>query len=130
MTVTAIRPIKVDRILSSDDMCAFLESLGEDAIVACDTEGTNIELDYRDGTGYGTGISFAFRFGQVLGGYYPLRHPESNLETDQIHRLRNAIRNFKGWLVFHHAKHDLVALNTMGIDYQGKFYCTLLLSHL
>src|SRR4030095_510773 len=130
MTVTAIRPIKVDRILSSDDMCAFLESLGEDAIVACDTEGTNIELDYRDGTGYGVGISFAFRFGQVLGGYYPIRHPGDNLEPHAADRLRNAIRSFKGWLVFHNAKHDLVALDTLGIKYMGKFYDTLLLCHL
>lgn len=104
--------------------------MGEDSIVALDTEGTNIEWDYRDGTGYGTGLSITFRFGELLGGYYPFRHPSGNLSQEEAYRLRNAIRNFKGWFVFHNAKHDLVALKTLGIDYRGKFYDTLLLCHL
>lgn len=121
---------KVKRVLTCDEMCAYMEALGEDAIVACDTEGTNIEWDYRDGRGWATGISLAFRFGELLGGYYSFRHPKDNLSDEQAHRLRNALRNFKGWLVFHNAKHDLVALRTLGINYQGKFYDTMLLCHL
>lgn len=132
MTATAVaeQAIQVERVLSCDEVCAFLEGMDENAVVACDTEGTNIEWDYRDGTGYGTGISIAFRFGQVLGGYYPFRHPSDNISEQEAYRLRNALRNFKGWLVFHNAKHDLVALKTLGIDYKGKFYDTLLLCHL
>jgi DNA polymerase-1 len=120
----------VGRILTCDEICSYLEALGEDAIVACDTEGTNIEWDYRDGRGYGTGISLAFRFGEVLGGYYPFRHPSGNISDAESYRLRNALRNFKGWLIFHNAKHDLVALSTLGIKYTGKFYDTMLLCHL
>lgn len=118
------------RYLTCDEVCAYLEALGEDAIVGCDTEGTNIDQDYRDGRGWGTGISLAFRFGELLGGYYPFRHPENNLSDEEAYRLRNALRNFKGWLIFHNAKHDLVALRTLGIDYKGKFYDTMLLCHL
>jgi DNA polymerase I-like protein with 3'-5' exonuclease and polymerase domains len=121
---------KVEHILTLTEMCAFLEAADENAVFGCDTEGSNIEQDYRDGRGWGTGISLTIRMGVLLGGYYPFRHPEDNLsEQDQYH-LRNALRNFKGWLVFHNAKHDLVALHTLGIDYPGKFYDTLLLCHL
>lgn len=128
--MTTIPLEKVKRILDLDDMCAYLEGMGEDAVVALDTEGTNIELDYRDGRGYGTGIAFAFRFGELQGGYYPIRHPEDNIDPIERARLKSAIENFKGWFVFHNAKHDLVALATMGIKYEGKFYDTLLLCHL
>lgn len=128
--MTTIPQEKVKRILDCDDMCAFLEGMGEDAIVALDTEGTNIEWDYRDGRGYGTGISLTFRFGELLGGYYPFRHPDSNLTEAEKFRLKKAVENFRGWFVFHNAKHDLVALHTLGINYQGKFYDTLLLCHL
>lgn len=127
----ATKPMEtVKRTLSSDELCNFLEAMGEDAIVAIDTEGTNIDWDYRDGRGWATGISFAFRFGDIVGGYYAFRHPDSNLDDASQHRLKEAIRNFKGWFVFHNAKHDLVALATLGIDYKGKFYDTLLLCHL
>jgi len=120
----------VEHILSIKEMCAFLEAADENAVFGCDTEGSNIEQDYRDGRGWGTGISFAVRMGVLFGGYYPFRHPEGNLSEEDQYRLRNAIRNFKGWFVFHNAKHDLVSLHTLGIDYPGKFYCSLLLCHL
>ena len=115
--------------LEFDHLIALLEGLPEDAVVGCDTEGTNIEQDYRDGRGYAIGISLSFPHG--LGeGYWAFRHPEDNLELEQQHRLKRAIENFKGWLVFHNAKHDLVALKTLGINYTGKFYCTLVLCHI
>ena len=121
---------KVQSILSVDDFCTILENANEDTIVGCDTEGTNIEQDYRDGRGWGTGISLAVRMGIIFGGYYPFRHPEGNITDAEKYRLRNAIRNFKGYFVFHNAKHDLVSLHTLGIDYPGKFYDSLLLCHL
>ena len=123
-------PEKLEVQVTSDAMCGFLEALDENSIIGIDTEGTSIEQDYRDGRGWGTGISFAFRHGKILGGYYPFRHPDSNLSEEEKYHLRNAIRNFRGWFSFHNAKHDLVALKTLGIDYQGKFYDSLLLSHL
>lgn len=120
----------VEHLLSTHEMCAFLEAADENTVIGCDTEGSNIEQDYRDGRGWGTGISFAIRIGSLFGGYYPFRHPEGNLSDEDQYRLRNAIRNYKGWFTFHNAKHDLVALHTLGIDYPGKFYCSLLLCHL
>jgi DNA polymerase I-like protein with 3'-5' exonuclease and polymerase domains len=121
---------KASKILNVHEMCTILEYMNEDAIVGCDTEGTNIEQDYRDGRGWGTGISLAIRLGSIFGGYYAFRHPDSNLNEEEKHRLRNALRNFRGWLVFHNAKHDLVALDTLGIRYSGKFYDSMLLCHL
>ncbi len=123
-------PETVEHFLSAPEMCAFLEAADENTVIGCDTEGSNITQDYRDGRGWGTGISFAIRMGSLFGGYYPFRHPEGNLSDEDQHRLRNAIRNYKGWFTFHNAKHDLVALHTLGIDYPGKFYCSLLLCHL
>ena len=122
---------KVSQILACDEVIAFLNAMGPDDVVAIDTEGTNIEWDYRDGRGWGTGISLAFRFGSILaGGYYAFRHPDGNLDHVQQERLKAAIENFQGWFVFHNAKHDLVALATLGIKYKGKFFDTLLLCHL
>jgi DNA polymerase-1 len=120
----------VQHVLSVSEIVSFLECSDENTVVGCDTEGTNIEQDYRDGRGWGTGISLTIRMGVLLGGYYPFRHPEGNITEEEKYNLRNALRNFKGWLVFHNAKHDLVALHTLGIDYPGKFYDTLLLCHL
>lgn len=112
-----------------DHALSLLEGLPEDAIVGCDTEGTNIEQDYRDGRGWAVGISLCFPHG--LGKIYlPFRHPSDNLDDDYQHRVRVAFSKFKGWLTFHNAKHDLVALKTLGIDYTGKFYCTLVLCHI
>lgn len=129
--------MEIVKSLTCKEMVGFLGILGEDSIVALDTEGTNINLDYRDGTGYGIGISITFRLhGDLMGGYYPFRHvnslieQDSNLEPEDQYSLRQAITNFKGWLVFHNAKHDLVALHTLGVDYKGKFYDTLLMCHL
>jgi DNA polymerase-1 len=130
MTITQGAMTRAPRILSCDEVCSFLENMGEDDVVACDTEGTNIDWDYRDGRGFGTGISLAFRFGELLTGYYPFGHPSANITDEEAYRLRNALRNFKGWLVFHNSKHDLVALRTLGIEYTGKFYDTMLLCHL
>lgn len=127
------RPLEqVKRILTCNEICEYLESNNKDTVIALDTEGTNIEQDYRDGRGYGIGLSITLRVSneELVGGYYPFRHPKGNLSDDERFRLSRAIENFRGWFVFHNAKHDLVALHTMGIDYKGKFYCTLLMAHL
>ena len=104
--------------------------MGPEDVISIDTEGTSVELDYRDGRGYGIGLSIAVRFGGVFAGYYPYRHPEDNLESDAQHALAACILRYKGWVAFHNAKFDLVSLKTLGIDYKGKFYCTMLLAHL
>ena len=116
--------------LPCDQMIEMIGRLDENSTMALDTEGTNIELDYRDGRGFGTGISIAIRYGGLFAGYYPYRHPKDNIERDEQHRLNTAICQYKGWLAMHNSKHDLVALKTLGVDYKGKFYDTMIMAHL
>lgn len=118
-----------------DTMMAYLEALylrdGENTWIAVDTE-TNGE-DCRDGRGYGIGISFAFRLLSSDSYFYlPVRHVDehNNLDTERLHRLQKFLESYRGWLIFHNAKFDLVSLRTMGIDYRGKFYCTMVICHL
>lgn len=105
---------------------------GANATITIDTE-TNAE-DVRDGRGYCIGISASITIGD--GGYFchyfPIRHVDAvhNLESDFFNELRQFIESYKGWLIFHNAKFDLVSLKTIGIDYQGKFYDTMLMCHL
>lgn len=109
-----------------------LTLLPKTKFMACDTEGTGIEKDYRDGRGYGTGISLATRIPGVglISGYFPFRHPYGvNLEPSQKQDFLDAMGRGNG-LIFHNAKHDLVALETLGIKYTGTFYDTLLMGHL
>ena len=126
-------PSKADK--DFDQMMAMIEALylrdGENTWIACDTE-TNGE-DCRDGRGYGIGISFAFRLLATDSYYYlPIRHvdEENNLSPDRLARLRAFLAGYRGWLIFHNAKFDLVSLYTMGIKYGGKFYCTMVICHL
>jgi DNA polymerase-1 len=48
----------------------------------------------------------------------------------QLAQLKKAIESFQGYLIFHNAKFDLESLMTLGINYTGKFYCTMLMCHL
>lgn len=105
---------------------------GSDAVLVIDTE-TNAK-DCRDGRGYVVGLSAALSLGAdtVFAHYFPLKHPDDPFNIMDMHlgRLKSMLSNWSGWLVFHNAKFDLVALQTMGIDYQGKFYDTMLMCHL
>ena len=118
-----------------DQMMGMLEALylrdGENTWIAIDTE-TNGE-DCRDGRGYGIGISIAFRLlASPSYCYLPVRHidEDNNLSLDRLARLQAFLEGYRGWLIFHNAKFDLVSLATMGIRYNGKFYCTMVLCHL
>jgi DNA polymerase-1 len=117
-----------------DRMMGMLEALylrdGDETKIAVDTE-TNAE-DVRDGRGYCQGISFAFRLlSQPTSFYIPLRHidSENNLSRDRLAKLCDFLESFQGWLIFHNAKFDLVSLSTAGINYGGRFYCTMLMCH-
>lgn len=62
--------------------------------------------------------------------YFPFNHISGdNLPGYWINEFRKVIQGHK-CLVFHHAKHDLRALRSLGILYTGKFYCTMLMSHM
>ena len=128
-----VSPSEADK--DFDLIMAVLEALilrdGENTVISVDTE-TNGE-DVRDGRGYLTGISIACRlFTDVSRVYLPIRHidTENNLSSDRLAKLKNFFQNYRGWLVFHNAKFDIVSLSTTGIDYTGKFYCTMKMCHL
>lgn len=122
--------------LSVSEAVSLLENHEAFPYIVIDTE-TN-GGDVRDGTGVCYGLSLCTRLpGLGLVAYYfPAHHPAGggypavNLELDQLAQLREAIQNYKGVLVFHNAKFDLESLRTIGIDYKGKYLCTMLMCHL
>jgi DNA polymerase-1 len=63
--------------------------------------------------------------------YFPFYHISGdNLDLRYLDMFRKVITGHK-CLVFHHAKHDLRALRSLGINCRGqKFYCTMLMSHM
>lgn len=107
-------------------------------IIAVDTETTtsghkNDDSDIRDGTGHCNGLSLASRLPGVgiVSTYLPFRHNfGGNLENDLLFELKKKIENYRGYLSFHNAKFDMFSMRTLGINYTGKFYCTLQLAHL
>lgn len=112
--------------------------LEEADIVGVDTETNGQEI--RDGRGYAIGISFAVERADIYYTcYLPFRHETAegftydigeNEDATVLADVRDFFERFSGWVVFHNAKFDLVSLQTLGINYKGKFYCTLVISHL
>lgn len=123
--------------LNFDEMLELIEMHNTpDGWLALDTE-TNFtdkeRRDIRDGTGFCIGISVAGRItdSMVVSGYAPFRHKRgTNLDISLRLKLKEALENFQGWLIFHNAKFDLVSLKTLGINYTGKFYCTMMMAHI
>lgn len=101
-------------------------------VLAVDTE-TNGK-DIRDGQGYVTGVSVAYRnpvVQNIVTHYFPFRHIDSgNYSRATLELLKFRIENSPR-LVFHNAKFDLVALRTLGINCFGKeWFCTMVAAHL
>lgn len=125
--------------LDLNEMLELIERQNHpDGWLAVDTE-TNYSYkegerrDIRDGTGWGIGISIAGRItdSMVVSGYAPFRHKRgTNLDVSLRLKLGTALENFKGYLIFHNAKFDLVSLATLGINYTGSFYCTMVMCHI
>lgn len=115
---------------------AYSEALvardGANAVISFDTE-TNAE-DIRDGRGYMTSFSMALSLTgkEVFVCYFPVRQGDVPEENDMESRdwLLAFLENFPGTLVMHNAKFDLEVLYTEGLDYKGKFACTMLWCHL
>lgn len=104
----------------------FLGGMYSAPYVAIDTETTG--EDVRDGRGYLMGISIATAPDKAV--YLPFRHRSGeNLPKEWLDSLRAALSSTK-CVIFHNAKFDLVSLNTIGIDYTGKFYDTMLMAHM
>lgn len=112
------------------DVDQLIDLLAKEQYVALDTESTG--QDVRDGRGFGIGLSLAgIHCNILLHSYVPIRHSHGgNVDHSEFQRLKKAIEEYDGYLIFHNAKFDLVSLETMGIKYQGKFYDTMLMAHL
>lgn len=119
-------------MLVVDDMNVdqIIELLEKEEYIAIDTESTG--QDVRDGRGWGIGLSVGGYYCSVLMySYVPVRHSAGdNVDPEDFQRLKTAIENFDGWIIFHNAKFDLVSLASMGINYEGKFFDTMLMCHL
>lgn len=120
--------------LALDEFLTIASTCSE---IAVDTE-TNAQ-DVRDGRGYLTDISMACDpgHGVVYVTYLPYRrllldgkHDPNNIGLGSRSKVKDFLESYSGHLVFHNAKFDLVSLSTVGINYTGKFYCTMLIAHL
>ncbi len=124
------------RVSSVCDLINMLQNPVAYPYIAVDTE-TN-GLDIRDGRGLCYGISFGSRIPGIscVAYYVPVHHPaaggypSANVDSDQLFELKQAIEGYTGYLIFHNAKFDLESLRTIGINYTGKYYCTMLMAHL
>jgi DNA polymerase I-like protein with 3'-5' exonuclease and polymerase domains len=123
---------------SEAEYLAMLNECALSPVIAVDTEGTELKTkknsyigtDYRDGTGFAYGISLACRVTDdtVLSLYFPLKHDADNVSPAVAAKLKTLIEIHQ-CVVYHNAKHDIVALATLGITRNTKYYCTLLMAH-
>lgn len=108
--------------ISYDDFERYLALMRKTPYLIIDTEGT---LNHPFSETWGISISAFniteyFAFNHIIG---------NNLPSEWLYKLKEVIENHP-CLVFHHAKHDLRALQAIGINYTGKFYCTMLMAHM
>lgn len=98
-----------------------LQAMRETPYLTVDTEGT-LNHPFSETWGLSTTVLGPeyFAFNHMLG---------ENLPRSWFPKLKETVENHP-CLVMHHAKHDLRALRSMGINFTGKFYCTMLMSHL
>ena len=118
--------------LNSDKFKQYLAGMRNAEFVSIDTETTGEEFDIRSGEGYAIGISTAFRAipgVPITPAYFPIRHFDWNYGPEILAQLKEVIEDVE-CVVFHNAKHDLVSLETLGIYRTGKYYDTMLMTHL
>src|SRR5436190_9102021 len=108
--------------LTEEDFEKHLINIERSDYLPVDTEGS-INHPFSQTWGLSTSANSVpeyFAFNHAVG---------SNLPSSWLPRLRDIILNHP-CLIFHNAKHDLRALQNLGIDYQGKFYDTMLMAHM
>lgn len=114
------------QMLTEKEYHEFLGGMYSAPYVAIDTETTG--QDVRDGSGYLMGLSIATAPDKAV--YLPFRHRSGdNLPKEWLDPLRAALSSAK-CAIFHNAKFDLVSLSTIGLNYSGKFYDTMLMAHM
>jgi DNA polymerase-1 len=113
-------------------MSQFLKAISYSPFLAIDTESNG--KDYRWNPEARTvGISVAFRpdpQSDVIYDYFAYHHRLGrNYPSEHIDELKPAIEEHP-FLIFHNAKHDILALENLGINVRNKFYfCTMLGTH-
>lgn len=124
-----IQTDKTFPVFSDVDFNGFLAGMRTADYVAIDTESD--AKDLRDGTGRTMGLSAAFRLGTfpVFRAYFPIRHFDWNYDSERVAKLTEVVTNLDH-VIFHNAKHDIVALDNLGMPYHNKFSDTMLMAHL
>jgi DNA polymerase I-like protein with 3'-5' exonuclease and polymerase domains len=115
----------------SETVEAFCIAAADSPELAVDTE-TTVGGDVRDGRDFCMGISAAFEFPGLglVSNYFPFRHKNGpNLHKTSLAQLKELLE-YHDKLIFHNAKFDLVSLQTIGINYTGRFYDTMLMAHM
>lgn len=117
--------------LSEEEFDGFLAGMLSADYVAIDTEASG--HDIRDGQGYCMGVSVSYYAqpgARAASQYFPFRHRNGyNYSKESLQRFTFVVERLK-CAVFHNAKFDLVSLRTLGIEYVGKFYDTMLMAHM
>ncbi len=77
------------------------------------------------------GVSVAYSASSdIRGMYFPFRHEgPGNYSQVVLSAVKELIESATR-VVFHNAKFDLVSLGTLGVNYTGEFFCTLIIANL
>lgn len=108
--------------ITEEDFEKHLLNIQRAPFVPVDTEGT-LNHPFSKTWGVSTSANTVpeyFAFNHLIG---------NNLPISWLPRLSDVLSHHP-CLIFHNAKHDLRALRNLGIDYQGKFYDTMLMAHM
>ncbi len=114
-----------DTYISYEDFQWHIERMTNSPILFVDTEGT---LNHPFSETWGLSYSV-----DNIGEYFGFNHHVTSRETRNLPstwlpQLAKTVENHS-CLVMHNAKHDLRALRSLGIEYKGKFYCTMMMAH-
>lgn len=108
--------------ITEEDFDKHILNLQRAPFIPVDTEGT-LNHPFSETWGLSTSANSVpeyFGFNHING---------TNLPSSWLPRLADVLSHHD-CLIFHNAKHDLKALRNLGIDYQGKFYDTMLMAHM
>lgn len=112
-----------DVLPTEEEIYAHLARMERAPYLTIDTEG---ELSHPFSKTWGFSYSV-----DGVSEYFPFFHLSgNNMDLRYLDMFRKVIEKHP-CLVFHHAKHDLRSLRSLGINCRGqKFYCTMLMSHM
>jgi DNA polymerase-1 len=120
--------------VSAETFKAYLNGIairdGRDCVLSFDTE-TNAK-DIRTAEGYMTSFSLCLSLTgkEHYVCYFPVAQGDKPELNEDWEWFKEFLANFPGILVMHNAKFDLEVLYRHGVDYKGRWYCTMLMAHL